>query len=77
MVLRCSRCAARLMFACWCDESMLSGCILKMLTLNAGVAEELPERKKRRRPQVDYKALDEKLKAQEPESIQTSSGQGS
>ncbi len=44
---------------------------------DAGVAEELPDRKKRRRPQVDYKALDEKLKAQEPESMQTSSGQGS
>lgn len=44
---------------------------------DAGVAEELRDRKKRRRPQVDYKALDEKLKAQEPESMQTSSGQGS
>ena len=37
-----------------------------------GLSEETPERKKRRRPQVDYKALDEKLKAQEAQTMQTS-----
>ena len=36
----------------------------------AGAAEDGSERKKRRRAQVDYKALDEKLKAQEAQSMQ-------
>lgn len=36
-----------------------------------GLSEEMPDRKKRRRPQVDYKALDEKLKAQEIQIMQT------
>ena len=36
----------------------------------AAAAEDGSERKKRRRAQVDYKALDEKLKAQEAQSMQ-------
>ena len=47
--------------------------MLSMCHTGAGggtpTAEDTPARKKRRRPQVDYKALDEKLKAQEAEAM--------
>lgn len=48
---------------------MLSMCHTSAGGVTATTAEDAPARNKRRRPQVDYKALDEKLKAQEAEAM--------